>query len=343
MCLFTLATNSGIIASNLQGTCLGHGLVWFHPEAITNILSQSKVEDKGQNVTHQCGSCKVSGPNSHAFFKHIPEGLCTLNLNDLNNQINNIQVALVWTIARNKEGFAKHQIQQAEQALRLQEMIVFLSIADFKNAIQMNAIKNCPITIEDINISLEIHGTNIPSLKGKSTCRKPPQAINNCIKLPPELQANDKHIELSADIFCIQGLTFLLTLSENIEFYNIGCITNQTVTSLCKCFDATFGLCNSATFTVTHLHVDPEFEPLTKFMQENHITVIPHPVSVLSEIASALFAMHFLVAASQDCDQSLSQPNRQVHQHVPNQEHHLQTLQLVSENVKVLSHWIHWV
>ena len=123
-------------------------------------------------------------------------------------------------------------------------MIMFPSIANFKNAIQMNGIKNCPVTIADINISIKICGTNIPTLKGKSKRCKPPQVINDCIKLPPELQANNKHLKLFANIFCIQGLTFLLTISKNVKFCTISCITNQTITSLCKLFDQTFALCN---------------------------------------------------------------------------------------------------
>ena len=67
-------------------------------------------------------------------------------------------------------------------------MIIFPSIADHKNAIQMNAIKNCPATIVDVNILSKICGTNIPSLKGKSTHQKPPAATNDYIELPPKLE-----------------------------------------------------------------------------------------------------------------------------------------------------------
>ena len=69
------------------------------------------VEDKGFIVSYHRGTHKVSGPNGHVFFKHIPERLHTLNLDDPNNQINNNQVALIQTIEHNKEGFTKRQIQ----------------------------------------------------------------------------------------------------------------------------------------------------------------------------------------------------------------------------------------
>ena len=158
-------------------------------------------------------------------------------------------------------------------------MTTFPSIANFKNAIQMNAIKNCPVTIEDINISMKICGTKVPSLNGKSSRCKPPPVINDHIKLPPELQANNKNIKLTADIFHIQGFIFLLTLSKNIKFHTIGSINNQTITSLCKSFDQTFCIHNAAGFTITHLHVDSEFQPLTDFMTDNNITIILCPAS----------------------------------------------------------------
>jgi hypothetical protein len=37
----------------------------------------------------------------------------------------------------------------------------------------MNSIKNNPVTTEDIEIAEKIFGPDIPSLKGKTTCRKP--------------------------------------------------------------------------------------------------------------------------------------------------------------------------
>ena len=56
--------------------------------------------------------------------------------------------------------------------------------------------------------SMKICGTNIPSLKGKSTQRKPPQVINHCIELTTELQANNKNIKLAADVFAFKASPF---------------------------------------------------------------------------------------------------------------------------------------
>jgi hypothetical protein len=41
-----------------------------------------------------------------------------------------------------------------------------------KALIKMNAIKNCPVTTEDVNNAKKIFGTDKSSLRGKSTRRK---------------------------------------------------------------------------------------------------------------------------------------------------------------------------
>ena len=275
-----LSTNGRILTTNMKGTFPCYGLVWYHPKTITNILSQSCVKDQGYIITYQHVSYKVTGPRGHICFEQIPEGLYALRLDLLTKQTTgNKGVTLVQTVKNNKLGFTKQQILCTDRALQLQEMIMFPSIADFKNSIQMNTIKNCPVTIEDINILMKIYGTNIPSLKGKSTCCKPSITVNDYIKIPPELKLNNKTIELCTNLFYIQGVIFLLTLSKHIKFLTICSIMNCIIPSLCESFNQTFQIYNVAGFTISHLHVDPKFEPLTAYMADKDIKIILYPTN----------------------------------------------------------------
>ena len=45
----------------------------------------------------------------------------------------------------------------------------------------MNAIKNCPITLQDIKIAEQIFGKNINTLKGKTVRNKPIPVIQDYI------------------------------------------------------------------------------------------------------------------------------------------------------------------
>ena len=60
-------------------------------------------------------------------------------------------------------------VKKAREARNLYQMMMFPSVADYKNAIKLNLIHNCPVTVEDINIAEDIFGKDIFALKGKTT------------------------------------------------------------------------------------------------------------------------------------------------------------------------------
>ena len=73
----------------------------------------------------------------------------------------------------------------------------------------MNGIKNCPITLEDIDIAEKIFGKDIYTLKGKSTRTRPIPVIQDYVEIPKELK---KFIKISnyVLILCIfRELCFL--------------------------------------------------------------------------------------------------------------------------------------
>ena len=83
--------------------------------------------------------------------------------NNLNNQVNNyssssINICLLNTIDYNKSLFTKIQIRQAEKARKLQQLIGWPGTEAFKNIIQNNMVKNCSITVDDIDRAIKIFG-----------------------------------------------------------------------------------------------------------------------------------------------------------------------------------------
>ena len=78
-------------------------------------------------------------------------------------------------------------------------MLGYPSISDFKEIINTNLIQNCPVTVEDINISIDIFGPDIFALKGKTTCKKTLPVVSDIVKVPSKVLHKHKNVTISAD------------------------------------------------------------------------------------------------------------------------------------------------
>ena len=59
----------------------------------------------------------------------------------------------------------------------------------------MNAIQNCPVTVEDVKIAERIFRPDMLSLKGKLTRRKPKPVRKDVVEIPAEI--TEKHQTLN--------------------------------------------------------------------------------------------------------------------------------------------------
>ena len=94
---------------------------------------------------------------------------------------------------------------------------MFPSASDFKNAIKMNHIHNCPITVNNVNAAEDIFGNVIFALKGKTTRHSPFAATIDAMEIPLEIVKLHNNIFLGIDIFCVNKLAFFITVSSKIE------------------------------------------------------------------------------------------------------------------------------
>ena len=61
------------------------------------------------------------------------------------------KIMLVETIKENMEGFSNKEITRAKRARKLYHSLGAPSITNFKYLIKSNQIKNCPVTVKDID------------------------------------------------------------------------------------------------------------------------------------------------------------------------------------------------
>ena len=124
-------------------------------------------------------------------FERSPEGLYYYNLpttyisqlQECNNK-NNEKQQLITTVAENRANFSTQQFERAKVARKLYHNIGAPTIKNFKLILQSNMIKNCPVTIEDVNIAEQIWGPDISYLKGKTTRTKPKAVIGILLPSP---------------------------------------------------------------------------------------------------------------------------------------------------------------
>jgi hypothetical protein len=92
----------------------------------------------------------------------------------------------------------------------------------------MNAIKNLPVTIDDINMAEKMFGPDIGALKGKTMQAKPAPVVSDYIEIPTALIETYQEVTLCMDTIKINGLYFLTTILRNIMYCTVEWVENQT-------------------------------------------------------------------------------------------------------------------
>jgi len=82
------------------------------------------------------------------------------------------EATMIQTVEENKIWYTPQQIERANLARKLYHVIGSPSIEAFKGILR-DLIKNCPVTIADVDIAERICGPSISMLKGKTTQQTP--------------------------------------------------------------------------------------------------------------------------------------------------------------------------
>ena len=69
------------------------------------------------------------------------------------------------------------------------------TVKNLKVLIRMNAIKDCPVTVEDVNIAEKIFGPDIGTLKGKSVQRPPKPVKEDLVDVPPKINGSAQELD----------------------------------------------------------------------------------------------------------------------------------------------------
>jgi len=95
-------------------------------------------------------------------------------------------------------------------------------------------IPDCNLARQDIICTEDIFGTNLGSIKGKTT-RWPAEHVCICISwenAPKEILERRGNVTLTVDIMVINKIPFMITTSRNIHFGTAELIWDKTKTPL---------------------------------------------------------------------------------------------------------------
>jgi hypothetical protein len=127
----------------------------------------------------------------------------------------------------------------------------------------MNAIKNCPVTTEDVNKAKKIFGTDMSrSLKGKLTRHKSTPVREDSIEIPEELISQNREIDLCIDIMYVNECGFMTTVDQTIRFRSALQIENRAHEEYYRVLDMVLRLYNSTGFHIKTIHCNGEFHAM---------------------------------------------------------------------------------
>ena len=76
------------------------------------------------------------------------------------------------TMAGNMQGYSKRQVKDGKRARDLLRAIGCPTPNAFKTMIRAGMLKNCLVTVEDIDTIVGLFGKNVPTLKGEITRKR---------------------------------------------------------------------------------------------------------------------------------------------------------------------------
>jgi hypothetical protein len=306
--------NGGFQDSTLIGTLDGYGDIWYNPNSLANILSMAHVSERFRvnfdtNIEQAIFVWRKDG--SYIKFIRSPKGLYFHDVRWGKQQPNGPTVpikavTLLNTIAENKNSYSPADIEKADLAKRVYEMVGRPSYRDFCNMIKFHMIKNCPVTLRDIKIAESIYGKDVYAVRGKTVRIQPTHVRDDVIvPVPPSILTHYNKITLCIDLFFIDKIPFFTTISRKILFMTVEPLKNRKLPTIFKAISKVVHVYRARGFRVQFIFADNEFKGLRAKILElriylncaaanEHVPEIERAIRVIKErVRSALSSFPF--------------------------------------------------
>lgn len=225
--------SAGIVQLMQQGRLLDYPeLVWYHPNGIANILSLNKTSqyyhvtmdtktDPNITVHIHKGNTIVFRPCHRGLYHdRIPNRATQKNM-----------WSIMQTVEQNKEGYTNREITRARTARKLHNILMFPSKRTCRNAVQ-TVLHNCKTTTSDIDAADKIFGPNLAIVKGKTVWKKIHGVKDTVEPVPGAIMDKMSELTLCIDIFYVNNVPFIITMSKGIRFLTMQPLKNHKATTI---------------------------------------------------------------------------------------------------------------
>ena len=247
------ATINGIggqLTTNVVGTFNKKSDVFYHPEAIANLLSQSQEKDNGAKILYNNKHDAYLLSYEHkdnilftrtgGFYCHdtsilIPRDVLTTELN---------------TVNENKLRYTKRQVKKADEAIEVRRRLAYPSDATIPI---MHSINNIPVSRNDLQRAVNIYGQERCTVRGKFKNRKStPVVIESVWKPTDELQY------LCVDLLFIDGDGYMIAVLCPLDYTIVKHIKSRKTNMLRGALLKILAQIDEQHYNVTHILSDRE-------------------------------------------------------------------------------------
>jgi hypothetical protein len=184
--VFHMVTNAGSKVIKHIADVPGFGKVRFDKDGIANSFSFHQMAKLFQ-ITYD-------SEEEDSFFVHMPDGIVKFEATAEGLYALDVSQKYLDSIKKTKE--------EVKASTSVGESYLQETVAE-KNLVRANMIKDCPVSVKDINIAEQIFGPSMSVLKGKSRRKTPKTVMKDSIEIPKELMLKHYVVELCIDTMYI--------------------------------------------------------------------------------------------------------------------------------------------
>ena len=220
--------------------------------ALHSVQDHFKVSYSNWFGTNRNAFVVIKPDNSKMKYTMSRKGLYYTDTSGLIERPSKVGVFNQVTLVKgNLTKYTKRSVDQAKKTRRFQVMFINISTTKLLQIVNDNMVKGLPITRQDVKLAKEIYGPDIYALKEKIVNRKVNHVVAPVTSIPKQILREYKNIILCIDVIFVNGLKFLLTVFQHINFVTAQYVPSKKYSGYIKPIEMVCNMYTKRGFVVT--------------------------------------------------------------------------------------------